>query len=56
MNKQILYKVYRIYRGKKELIGSYSDPLDAHEAAKRYDLPQAYVQIVKVASEVKENI
>lgn len=49
METQTLYKVYRIYRGAKELIGSYQDPHDAHDAAKKYDIPQAVIQIEKVS-------
>lgn len=55
MENQIMYKVYRIYRGVKELIASYSDPHDAHEAAQRYNTPETIIQIEKT-SQLKEKV
>lgn len=47
MEKEIYYNVYRIYRGIKEPIGCYQDSDDAHDVAKRYDMPQVIIQIEK---------
>lgn len=47
MEKETYYCVYRIYRGVRELVGSYQDATDAHDAAKRYDAPYAIIQIEK---------
>lgn len=49
MEKEVRYQVYRFYRGEKQLVGTYSDPIDAHAAAKRYDAPQVIIQIKKVS-------
>lgn len=54
MENQTIYKVYRIYRGVKELVASYADPHDAHIAAQRYNTPQTIVQIEKT-SKIEEN-
>lgn len=54
MENQTMYKVYRIYRGVKELVASYTDPHDAHAAAQRYNTPQTIVQIEKT-SKIEEN-
>ena len=48
MEAEVRYRVYRFYKGEKQLIGTYSDPMDAHAAAKRYDIPQAILQIEKI--------
>lgn len=50
LENQTMYEVYRFYHGTKELIGTYQDPHDAHDAAKRYDMPQAIIQIEKVST------
>lgn len=55
METQVLYKAYRIYRGVKELIGSYQKAEDAHDAAQRYNTPQTIIQIEKT-SQFNENI
>lgn len=48
METEVRYRVYRFYKGEKQLVGTYSDPTDAHAAAKRYDIPQAILQIEKI--------
>lgn len=48
MEKEVYYNVFAIRRdGKKDWIASYRDPIDAHEAAKRYDAPYTIIQIEK---------
>lgn len=47
--KETWYKVYKIYRGIKELIGSYQEAEDAHEAAQRYNTPHTYITIEKTS-------
>ncbi len=48
MEKEVYYNVFAIRRdGKKDWIASYQDPIDAHEAAKRYDAPYTIIQIEK---------
>jgi len=50
MDNNVSYKVYGINReGKKELIGSYSEPFDAHEAAMRWTKMFQTMQIEKVS-------
>jgi hypothetical protein len=47
--KKTWYKVYKIYRGIKELIGSYQEAEDAHAAAQRYNTPHTYITIEKTS-------
>lgn len=54
MENQTWYKVYRIFRGVRELVASYTDPHDAHEAAQRYNTPQTIIQIEKT-TKIEEN-
>ena len=54
MDDSVLYKVYGIKKeGKKELIGSYSEPLDAHDAAMRWTRLFQSMQIEKVSKRSK---
>lgn len=50
MDKDIYYKVWIINKMReKQLVATYSDPLDAHEAAQRYNIPSNIIQIEKTA-------
>lgn len=49
METEVRYRVYRFYKGEKQLVGTYSDPMDAHAAAQRYNTPYAYITIEKTS-------
>lgn len=51
METEVRYRVYRFYKGEKQLVGTYSDSMDAHAAAKQYDNPQAILQIEKITAD-----
>ena len=52
--KKTWYKVYKIYHGIKELIGSYQEAEDAHDAAQRYNTPHTYITIEKTSKPYSE--
>ena len=53
--KEILYNVYGVKDGRKELVGTFREPADAHEAAMRWTMMFQAMQIEKV-SKPKEKV
>lgn len=52
MEKEVYYSVYGIKRdGTRQLIGSYQDSLDAHDAAMRYTAMFQTMQIEKSSNQ-----